>query len=213
MTTVEKAPVPALNVSLGRWQLTFLSLLFMWGLTACGTAPNQGPDAAVSATDTNSCRTSDNLLIDPLFTNDQAYGRGWRMAQHTGELSFDVSVEEGVLRMERIGEEPWMLYRSTLQSAELGGATIRYSAELKGDAPGEPRLHGFDHIAGLYVKVGRVRAQLADHEPNVGQWDWQYVTIEEQIPAGVDSVRVGFVHQAGGTLWARNPSLVIVDCD
>ena len=106
-----------------------------------------------------------------------------------------------------------MLYRQTVESMALAGATVRYQAELKGDAPGEPKLHGFDHIAGLYIKPGRERASLADHEPNVGQWDWQLVTIEEKIPEGVTSVRVGFLHQAGGTLWARNPSLVIVSCD
>ena len=213
MTTVGKALMFKLIVSLRGWQLAFLSFLFVWGLTACGTVPNQGAEAFSNATATESCRSSDNLLIDPLFTNDPALGRGWRMAQHTGALSFDVSADEGTLKIERIGEEPWMLYRQTVQTAELSGATLRYSAEIKGDAPGEPMLHGFDHVAGLYIKAGRERARLADHQPNVGQWDWQAVTVEEQIPVGVSSVRVGFVHQAGGTLWARNPSLVIVDCD
>ena len=213
MKTVGKALMVKLIVSLRGWQLAFLSFLFVWGLTACSTAPNQGAEAFSNATATESCRSSDNLLIDPLFTNDPALGRGWRMAQHTGDLSFGVSAHEGALKIERIGEEPWMLYRQTVQTAELSGATLRYSAELKGNAPGEPMLHGFDHVAGLYLKAGRERARLADHQPNVGQWDWQAVTVEEQIPAGVSSVRVGFVHQAGGTLWARNPSLVIVDCD
>ena len=213
MTTVEKASVPKLSASLGPSRLVFLSFLFVWGLTACGTAPNQGAESVSNATKTDSCRSSDNLLIDPLFTNDPALGRGWRMAQHTGELSFDVSADEGILKIERIGEEPWMLYRQTVQAAKLSGATLRYSAEIKGDAPGEPTLHGFDHVAGLYIKAGRERARLADHQPNVGQWDWQSVSVEEQIPAGVTSVRVGFVHQAGGTLWARNPSMVIVECD
>ena len=213
MTTVEKAPVPRLNVSLGRRQLVFLSFLFVWGFTACGIAPNQGAEAVSNATKTDSCRSSDNLLVDPLFTNDPALGRGWRMAQHTGDLSFDVSADEGTLKIERIGEEPWMLYRQTVQTAALSGATLRYSAEIKGDAPGEPMLHGFDHFAGLYIKAGRKRARLADHQPNVGQWDWQTVAIEEQIPSGVTSIRVGFVHQAGGMLWARNPSLAIIDCD
>ncbi len=213
MTIVEKAPVPKLNVFLGRWQLVFLSFFFVWGFTACGTAPNQGAEAVFHATKTDSCRSSDNLLVDPLFTNDPALGRGWRMAQHTGDLSFDVSADEGTLKIERIGEEPWMLYRQTVQRDALSGTTLRYSAEIKGDAPGEPLLHGFDHVAGLYIKAGRERARLADHQPNVGHWDWQTVAIEEQIPLGVTSIRVGFVHQAGGMLWARNPSLTIIDCD
>lgn len=190
-----------------------ISLSLAASLAACGTSPSQDAADTNSAAAASGCPSSDNLLRDPLFTNNPAHGRGWRMAQHTGELSFEVTVDDGLLQMKRIDKEPWMLYRQTVESAAFAGATVRYSAELKGDAPGEPMLHGFDHIAGLYVKAGREPAMLADHEPNVGQWDWQLVTVEQKIPPGVTSVRVGFVHQAGGTLWARNPSLVIVSCD
>lgn len=213
MKNVESANGPEYSVLLVRLPLSVTGFFLLWGLTACSTAPNQGSEDASQVTKTADCRSSENLLRDPLFINDSAFGRAWRMAQHTGDLSFDVSVDNGTLQIGRIGDEPWMLYRQTVQAAELSGATLRYSAELQGDAPGEPMRHGFDHVAGLYIKAGRERARLADHEPNVGQWNWQAVTIEEQIPEGVTSVRVGFVHQAGGTLWARNPSLVIVDCD
>ena len=199
--------------ALRRHGRSLVSLSLAASLAACGTSPSQDAADTNSAAAASDCRSSDNLLRDPLFTNNSEYGRGWRLAQHTGELSFEVTVDDGLLQMKRIDKEPWMLYRQTVESAALAGATVRYSAELKGDAPGEPMLHGFDHIAGLYVKAGREPARLADHEPNVGQWDWQLVTMEEKIPAGVTSVRVGFVHQAGGTLWARNPSLVIVSCD
>ena len=198
--------------ALRRNRRPLIGLSLAVSLAACGTSPSRDADTN-SAAAASGCPSSDNLLRDPLFTNNPEYGRGWRMAQHTGELSFEVTVDDGLLQMKRIDKEPWMLYRQTVESAALAGATVRYAAELKGDAPGEPMLHGFDHIAGLYVKAGREPARLADHEPNVGQWDWQLVTMEEKIPAGVTSVRVGFVHQAGGTLWARNPSLVIVSCD
>ena len=199
--------------TLRRHGRSLVSLSLAASLAACGTSPSQDAADTNSAAAASDCRSSDNLLRDPLFTNNPEYGRGWRMSQHTGDLSFEVTVDDGLLQMKRIDKEPWMLYRQTVESAALAGATVHYSAELKGDAPGEPMLHGFDHIAGLYVKAGREPARLADHEPNVGQWDWQLVTMEEKIPAGVTSVRVGFVHQAGGTLWARNPSLVIVSCD
>ena len=72
--------------------------------------------------------------------------------------------------------------------------------------------HHFDHVGGLYLKVGREKARLAEHEPNHNQWDWQEFAYEEVIPSGVTSLRAGFVHQSGGALWAKNPSLVIVDC-
>ena len=159
------------------------------------------------------CAASENLLVDTGFTREGDYARAWRMAQHTGELSFSTEANEGVLEMRRIATQPWMLMRQTVNDGRLSGATIRYTAELRGDLPSAPKLHGFDHIGGLYLKVGRGKAQLAEHEPNADQWDWQTFTYEEQIPQGVTSLSAGFVHQSGGVLWARNPSLVILDCD
>lgn len=213
MINPDRAIVRYLSFLRERYVAKLLSLFLMSALAACGTAQNQISEAVGHSDAPGGCRNSENLLRDPLFTNDPSYGRGWRMAQHTGERSFEISVDAGTLQMERIAQEPWMLYRVTIESAALSGATLQYSAELKGDAPGEPMLHGFDHVAGLYIKAGREPARLADHTPNVGSWDWQTVTIQEKVPQGVTSVRVGFVHQAGGTLWARNPTLVIVSCD
>jgi hypothetical protein len=63
------------------------------------------------------------------------------------------------------------------------------------------------------LKVGRDPARLAEHEPNADQWDWQTFYYEQQVPAGVTSLRAGFIHQTNGALWARNPSLVMLDCD
>ena len=162
--------------------------------------------------DNRRCAASENLLVDTGFTREGDYARAWRMAQHTGELSFSTNASDGVLELRRIANEPWMLMRQLVSDARLSGATIRYTAELKGDLPSEPKLHGFDHIGGLYLKVGRGKARLAEHEPNADQWDWQTFSYEAQIPKGVTNLRAGFVHQSGGVLWARNPSLVILDC-
>ena len=177
-----------------------------------GCAAPAGQEDITGARDASACKTSENLLLDTAFTRVGDLARAWRMVQHTGELSFTTEATEGVLEIRRIDNEPWMLFRQTVTDPRLAGATIRYSAELKGDLPAEPRLHGFDHVGGLYIKVGRGAARLAEHEPNEGQWDWQEFTYEVTIPEGETSLRVGFVHQSGGALWARNPSLVIVDC-
>ena len=194
----------------GRW-VAYAALL----VTLCGcstTAPLNAP-LAMGEDDGEACQTSENLLLDPNFTNEPSLGQPWRMAQHSGEKSFEVTVDNKALQIERIGKEPWMLYRTTVKSEAISGRTVRYSAELQADAPGVPHLHGFEHLAGLYLSVGRERARLADHAPNVGQWSWQSFSIEQDVPVGVSTVKAGFVHQAGGTMWARNPSLVIVDCD
>lgn len=194
--------------------LRALMLATVMPLFGCATEPNSSdPSAAsVSALDNRRCTASENLLVDTEFTREGDYARAWRMAQHTGELSFSTEANGGVLEMRRIAMEPWMLMRQTVKDSRLSGATILFTAELKGDLPSEPTLHGFDHIGGLYLKVGRGKARLAEHEPNAEQWDWQTFSYEEEIPEGITSLRAGFVHQSGGVLWARDPSLVILDC-
>ena len=184
------------------------------GCVAGGDASRFEPASVVADPEApETCRVSENLLVDTEFTRQGEYSRAWRMAQHTGELSFSIDSNEGVLEIRRIATQPWMLLRQTVDDSRLSGSTLRYSAELKGDLPSEPKLHGFDHLGGLYLKIGRDRTLLAEHEPNADQWDWQTFSYEVQVPAGVRSVRAGFVHQSGGALWARNPSLVMLDCD
>lgn len=179
---------------------------------ATGSAPPYPSTASESGLDNRHCTASENLLVDTGFTREGDYARAWRMAQHTGELSFSTEANEGVLELRRIAMEPWMLMRQTVKDSRLSGATILFTAELKGDLPSKPTLHGFDHIGGLYLKVGRGKVRLAEHEPNAEQWDWQTFSYEEEIPEGITSLRAGFVHQSGGVLWAKNPSLVILDC-
>ena len=179
---------------------------------ATGSPPSDPSAASERGLDNRRCTASENLLVDTDFTREGDYARAWRMAQHTGELSFSAEANEGVLEIRRISLEPWMLLRQTVKDSRLSGATIVFTAELKGDLPSEPKLHGFDHIGGLYLRVGREKAQLAEHEPNAEQWDWQTFSYEQEIPEGITSLKAGFVHQSGGVLWAKNPSLVILDC-
>lgn len=157
------------------------------------------------------CETSDNLLADPEFLT-VGVSKVWRYAQHTGETSFSLEVEEGELAITRIATQPWMLLKHQVSEAAFSGASIRFSAELKGDLPTNPSLHAFEHKAGLYIKLGRARAELAPHDNNKETFDWQTVSLERSVPQGVTMLEVGFVHQAGGTLWARAPELVIVTC-
>lgn len=182
-------------------------------MTGCAAPSGQAGDAVgPGSSKAKKCKISENLLVDTAFTRRGEFAQAWRKTQHAGEPSFSTKVTGGVLEIRLIATQPWMLFRQTVKDPRLSGATIRYSAELKGDLPDEPRLHGFDHIGGLYLKVGRDKVRLADHEPNSNQWDWQAFSYEEVIPSGVTSLRAGFVHQSGGALWAKNPSLVILDC-
>ena len=74
--------------------------------------------------------------------------------------------------------------------------------------------HVFGAKAGLFLQIGKhPDAFMGDQDPGNGQWDWQTYSVTETLPVGVNSVSVGFIHQAGeGAIEARNPSLVLVDC-
>ena len=190
-----------------------LALVTLLSGCASGSVSIDSNESASGSSETRRCTMSENLLVDTDFTRQGQFALAWRAVQHTGERSFSVEVTDGTLEIRRIASQPWMLFRQTVDDARLPGATIRYTAELRGDLPSKPRLHGFDHVGGLYLKIGRDRAMLAKHEPNANQWDWQPFSYEAQVPLGVNSLQVGFVHQSGGGLWARDPSLVILACD
>ena len=168
---------------------------------------------ADSAMSSQICRESINLFKDHKFEQIASQPSVWSYSQHSGERSFELVATDGELMIERVSDEPWMLFYQTVSDPSLSGSTLRFSVDLRGDAPAQPPLHGFSHVAGLYLKVGNLRdAVLADHVPNNGSWDWQRVTVEKVIPDSVNHARVGFVHQSGGVLWARNPTLTVVDC-
>jgi hypothetical protein len=160
------------------------------------------------------CGESANWLSDTAFTRLETNGDPWLYSQHSGERSFLLTSEAGTLTLQRISNEPWMVLDQTVASDKFAGATVRFSAQLKGDVATQPAIHGFEHMAGLYFNIGQRRDPvMADHVPNSGEWEWQTVSVSRVIPEGEREIQVGFLHQGGGTLWARKPELVIVSCN
>ena len=175
------------------------------------------PELEVSeASEANAkCQTSQNLLIDVEF--DDLIAGAWYYTQHAGERSFDISSQQGLLSITRVGKEPWMILKQRVELPETGPnltRTIIMSSDLKGQVETEPLLHGFEHVAGLFLQPSKSprSARLADHQPNQGVWDWQRFEVSVPVRPGSDQVQAGFIHQAGGSLWARNPSLVLMEC-
>ena len=180
----------------------------MWVLIlgGCSAAP-------IEETIHQACGGVENLLSDTAFTELKANDSPWFYNQHAGERSFLLTSEAGTLTLQRVGDEPWMILRQTVASDQFAGATVRFSAKLKGDIATQPRLHGFEHKAGLYFNIGQRRDPvMADHVPNSGEWEWQMVSVSRVIPEGESEIQVGFVHQGGGTLWVKEPELVITNC-
>jgi len=196
-----------------RWLSNSVAVMAI--LTGCAAPIEKSTDGATSPSSAragDSCSESQNLLADTEF---QGLDQGtWSYVQHSGPQSFRVAGERGDLELARIGDEPWMLLTQQVTLPELDPDqryTLEMSAELKGNVQTEPELHGFEHKAGLFIRSGA--ASMAEHEPNSGVWDWQRVDMSVAPLPGSKSVQAGFLHQGGGTLWARDPSLKLVGCD
>ena len=184
------------------WVILITSVVMQWGCAA-------QPPASVAKP---GCTESDNLLVDTDFTFSRETDQRWQLSQHTGPKSFQLTPSDGVLRVERIGDEPWMLLQQTIKDERFKGATLVYRVEMKGE--GLEGNFGFEPKAGVYTRIGTGgRAKLAPQSPNLGDWEWQTFEEHIQLPSAVDRVQVGLVHQTGGALLARNPSLVIERCE
>ena len=161
------------------------------------------------------CTVSGNLLADVEF---EGLDDGtWSYIQHAGERSFAVTSGSGELRLTRIGTQPWMLLLQEIALPEGSSKTNRtlvLSADLKGMVETEPALHAFEHSAGLFLQPASspMSAKSAEHTPNQGVWDWQKLVVEAPLSKGRTTIKAGFTHKAGGSLWARNPNLVLMEC-
>lgn len=182
-------------------------------LLQLGCASPPAENNGVARLSAEECEGFEALLIDPAFETLWQQGSPWRYRQHAGATSFSLTVNDEQLDFTRTGGEPWAIYRQTITDSRLSGRSVRYSAELKGNVSDEV-THGFGAKSGLFLRLGpRPDANMADHEPNVGQWEWQRVTVEATVPEIFDYVEVGFIYQGGeGMLSAKAPKLELADC-
>ena len=188
--------------------LMFFSFVFCLGCSGVSTVDSIG-----SGLSQQECESFQELLLDPEFKTVSDRESVWRYRQHTGERSFSTLSEDGTLTFARIGGEPWAVLSQKITSPLLSGREVVYSVDLKGDVSADV-THAFGAKSGLYLRRGfRRDASQAEHEPNVGQWDWQRVSISATLADSHDSVEVGFLYQGGaGALSAKNPTLELVKC-
>jgi hypothetical protein len=176
-------------------------------LTACGQGVNDGTTCEYA---------SENLLEDPGFSTlmEPMRSRGWHYSQHAGENSFEYRATDGILTFEKVGSESWGLLAQRIDSNDLQGRRVEYSAELKLELSDPVDTHGFGYGGGLSLLAkanNRVVLQSSlDHEPHMGVHDWQAVRIIADLPEDIGYLRVGLLHQAAGIYQARNPALRIV---
>lgn len=169
---------------------------------------------ASNAGETSVCVDFENFLVDGEFQTirpDRPSGV-WRVRQHATAGSFEMLADKGVLSVRKIGPEPWTLINQSVSQPGLGGATIVYSADLKLDLTDPDPPHGFEYGGGLHVEAVNANRRtifrsVMEHEPRFGSSDWRRVRVTLRLPESTRQLRVGVIHQAGGTLMIRNPML------
>ncbi|MDQ3268529.1 MAG: hypothetical protein M3P47_07410 [Pseudomonadota bacterium] len=174
-------------------------------LIARRQARRPAPDAVIS-------------LKNPSFNPDQqAKMNGWTEIEHgSGESYTFVADPDNALsiptsaRIRRHGSEPYgLLQQSIGVHPSWHNKTVRLSGSLRGvdisGAGGALVLRADDGsgqiLAWNFMQNARVK----------GTQDWKHYTIELKIPPSAYSLIAGVMLEDGGTLWADNLAIELID--
>ena len=193
-------------------RLAYLALL----LTVYSQVVTGATDGGWSAPDPG-------LLRDVTFDAKESGERqAWGRSQHAGENSYRFHFESGVLRIERIGPEPWGQVKHRLDAEPLVGRTLEFSAELSGNfSESEQRQisktglsvrvlgykAGIPRIAGKSILV--IAHGVPAIRPNCFGWTPQSVRFD--VPEGATDIEVSIRLGIHGTLSVRGPRLVVIE--
>ena len=162
-----------------------------------------------------------NLIEDPGFTTvgGSRRERKWLASEHGAGGSFEHSVNNGVLTIKKTGVEPWFLFSQMIDRKDIKGKKFVYGAEIKLNVKPDSGNHAFKQGAGLTLTAFQnnkpVVRSMMDHEPHLGTTEWESVQTVVELPMGVETVRVGIIHQAKGAIRVRKPYLMRIaksDC-
>lgn len=165
------------------------------------------------------------LIRDPLFAlaGESMPLQHWRLYQHAGDASYAMEIQQGEVRIKRIGVEPWGSIEQTLSADAWVGKTLEWSAELSGEL-GESRGEAFD-ASGLSVTVmgfgpsdlpmmgARHLLTLTSEPPlSTGPVAPQRYRIRFVVPEGRElELKVAVQLTRDGELRMRAPSLQVIE--
>ncbi|MEM1110527.1 MAG: hypothetical protein AAGI11_01345 [Pseudomonadota bacterium] len=153
------------------------------------------------------------LLQDADFAMEASDRRSkhWTGVQHAGEHSYTASFADGVLNIDKIGTQPWYVFRQRFRNGEHAGKKLMFSAEIKLDLDVPEGAQESDVGGGLYLQAqsrgGERITALYPHEPKLGETEWIPVHLVVRLPRTLSTLDVGFTHRADGRLFARKVSL------
>lgn len=173
--------------------------------------------------------TDPGLIVNPRFADTSGgdgVGEPWASIQHAGAPSYRFSAVDGVLRIERVGDQPNGRVVQVIPADGLRGKTLEFSAELSGnlepiDTPSAPWAD--DTGLAVIVKgasknpalrmLGKRVLLKAGSAPRLapGKLDWTRYRVVFQVPEQATDIEVAIRLMLNGVLEARDPSLVVVE--
>lgn len=134
---------------------------------------------------------------------------GWSRTQHAGVGAYVVSTDsehfahgKHSISMARTSEQVYGLIMQRVESKDLGGKPVEFSAMLKTAEVGKlgwvmvMTFKNYDNI------LDQVRA-----EPMIGDTAWTDVVLKKVAPPNTNMIEVGFLLLDGGTGWADHVRL------
>lgn len=113
------------------------------GLLGCGSESvnyDGGEDSASSSQQAEYTPPEGGYLKEPFFTmGAQDSVIGWSFTQHSSDISYSVTAEDGVLSITRTGDEPWAKVRQFFKDDvdQVLGKKLKFSADVKADFTSE----------------------------------------------------------------------------
>ena len=140
---------------------------------------------------------------------------GWSRTQHAGVGAYVVSTDpidpalgEHSISMRRTTEQAYGLIMQRVESKELAGKPVAFTAKLKTADVGK---RGW-----VMVMTFRDHENILDQvraAPMTGDTPWKEVELKSIAPARTNMVEVGFLLLDGGTGWADHVRLRTLDDD
>jgi hypothetical protein len=203
------------------------SLILLCALVGCSAGERPpGASADSEAAPAPGAAQDGGLLKDPAFAMpgelEEHPLQHWHLSQHAGDPSYELRFGGSMIKLLRVGSEPWGVLQQHLDGSDFAGKTLEFSAELAGDLDDDwgPPIQA----TGLTVTVlgfapqdvpmmGKRHLLVRGSDPGLptGSIDWQRHSIRFEVPVGRElELLVGVMLTRGGELRIRNPSLQVI---
>lgn len=177
--------------------------------------------------------STDNLILNPDFQrlSSDKVPTHWVAKQHAGEQAYRVSYTDGVLTIDKQGEQHWFTLTQSLDVEALAGQPLCFEADVKMSMYIADPPNRLKEGAGLFVNVMSkgtssrnylvktkpsrvVFSSVLKNQPILGKHDWMKTGVAFTVPDDAKQMTLGFMHSADGEIAFRRPQLLMSEsCD